>query len=478
MTYPRRFILGLGTLLPVLLGASPSPGQDLRPARSGDTLVVSLADAETIALRRHPTVERARSDLAISEARRTQASHARFLPRLDLRNVWGPIPRARGEFTETGVLISPDTSTSLEDLRWFTQVELNLLQPIHTFGRLGGLVDAAESGAEASRLGVETAAEDVRLQVRQLYWGLVLGEEMVRVAEDVRDRFEEAGTTLEERDAEGTVTQAELFKFRIFSYEVEKRLREARDRLALAQAGLRAALGVGRGIVLRTEAEELRPLAARLESLETYLDLAMAHRPELGQLEAGVAARAAAVRAKRAEFMPQLFLGAEVVWNRAPSRFDPENPFVHNPTNFFRPGLVLGFNWNMNVVQTRDEVRLAEYEEEKLRAGLDPLRDKVWLDVREAYLDATRAAANLEDSEEALTVSESWLRTEAQTFDLGLGEIGDLIDAFQANSAMRVEHLRNIFEFNSGTAELSRAVGLDLYPGGDPVMGDTGERQR
>jgi len=49
------------------------------------------------------------------------------------------------------------------------------------------------------------------------------------------------------------------------------------------------------------------------------------------------------------------------------------------------------------------------------------------------------------------------------TFDIGVGEVKDLIDAFKANGAMQAEHLQNIFKYNTAIAKLSKVIGRDLY---------------
>ncbi|MCH6547767.1 MAG: hypothetical protein IH798_04910, partial [Gemmatimonadetes bacterium] len=82
-----------------------------------------------LALKNHPLIEAASTSLDLAYAKRVQASHARYLPRFTLRQVVGPIPRARGIITPDGGVISPDTSFRLSDLRVFTQVDLDIIQP-------------------------------------------------------------------------------------------------------------------------------------------------------------------------------------------------------------------------------------------------------------------------------------------------------------------------------------------------------------
>lgn len=449
---------GVVLLAAVLAAGDPASA----PAQTGDTVRVSLADAERLALQNNPLLDRAAADVKLSRARKTRAAHARYLPTFNLRNVWGPIPRQRGEFTDTGVLVSPDSSKGLGDLRWFTQVDLQLLQPIYTFGKAGAVIDAAEARVDVSEAGLETVRDEVRLQVRKLYWGLVLGNELLRVVQDVLDQVEEADARLQERYEEGEATQNDRFKFRIFEYEIHKRHRMLLDRVATGREGLRAAMGLEEGTPVRVERTVLEPVEVTLEAPSHYMTMARRHRPELQQLRAGIAARNSLVQAENSDALPRLFVGGQLTLNQAPSRFDPANPFWDDQTNFFRPGLVVGLDWNLNLVHHRDEARVSRYEAAKLRAQMAPLVEKIRREVREAHLQVQRARADVEEGRGALKAADNWLRAEFQTYDIGIGEIKDLIDAFRANVEMQTDQLRNIFELRTAVAELSRAVGRDL----------------
>jgi outer membrane protein TolC len=223
-------------------------------------------------------------------------------------------------------------------------------------------------------------------------------------------------------------------------------------------------MGLDQAIPFDLATRSLAPLEFPLDSLEVYVGMALQNRPELAQLAAGVHARSSQASAAASDFWPQLFLGAQVKYNRAPNRFDPRNPFVYNPTNFFRPGVVLGFNWNLNFFQTRDRVRTARFEESMTAARAPLLEDGIRLEVQKVYLAVRHAGQDIRGSLKALQASDNWLRSEAQTFDLGISDVKDFIDAFRANGTMRAEHAESIVSFNTSLAALSKAVGRDLYP--------------
>ncbi|MFQ5678364.1 MAG: TolC family protein [Gemmatimonadota bacterium] len=453
--------VALAVLVAGLWSPAAGFGQERGP------LVLTLAEAERLALQNNAIVRMAGAEVDLSRAKKSRAAHARVLPKFNLRNVWGPIPRARGVFTKTGVLTSPDTSTGFSDLRFFTQVDLDIVQPLWTFGRLSGLDRAAGFGVEAAEADLSTKTAELRLQVRETYWALVLGYELLEVVDDMSEDAEEARAKLQELFDEGSeqVTQNDLFKFRIFEYDIHKARRQALDRIELGTAALRAAIGLDEATEITLETRELVPLEVTLDSLPTYTAMALRNRPEIAGLRAGIHASSSLVSVARSEHLPQLFFAANLRYNRAPSRFDSNNPFVYNPTNFFNPGIVVGFNWNLNVLQTRDKISEARYELARLTERESPLLDGIRLEVRKSYLAMRQAEANMQESRRALTASENWLRAETQTFDLGMGEVKDVIDAFRANAAMRREYLQNIFAFNTALAALGKAIGRDLYPG-------------
>lgn len=449
----------VGALVVVMLSLFPPVS-----IRAGqvDTLVVSLADAERMAMESSPLLASALASLELSRAQESRASHARILPEFSLRNVWGPIPRARGQFTDAGVLVSPDTMPGLGDLTWFTQVDLNLVQPLYTFGKVGSMLDAVRAQVDVTRADVERQRSEVLMQVRQLYWGVVLGDELAGVSATVANRVTEAEDRLQELYDEGSASQNDMFKFELFRYEVSSQTREVEASQTKALAAFRALVSIPDGVPFRLADESLQTLDITLDNLPVYLRDALANRAELTQLASGVRARRALVRAAGAEGLPTLFLAGQLKVNRAPGRFDPRNPWVNNSTNFSRPGLVLGFDWNLNFRQTRDKARVERLELARLEAQERPLRLMVEQQVREAYLDVVRAGADVEDGRAALRASENLLRAELQTFDIGIGSIEDVISAFKANVGMAAEQFGNIARFNSKVAELSQRAGRDI----------------
>lgn len=429
--------------------------------------VLDLQECEELALKNSQMIKDARLGLKVSQVKLSQANKARFLPKITLTNVSGPVPKAEGELDATGGFVIPeDLTTSIpKDLSFFTQFDLELLQPIYTFGKISGLRKAASFGMQVEEANIEKKQGDVRFQVRELYWGLVLGKEILIVITDAKNEVIKAENNIEGKLDEGSedISQTDLWKLQIFKYEINKRHRDALDKIELAKSTLKAGLGLAPADSFEVAAEYLDPIDFHLDSLSVYWEIAFVNRSEPAQLRAGLNARMALIGASKSDYYPKFFFGAKISYNYAPGRFDPPGQYIYNPTNFFRPGFVFGLNWDLNFMQTRDRVDLAEIAYNRLAEKEKLLTAGIRLDVRKSFLELTQAAANIRESRRALKVSENWLRSTTMSWDIGVGEVKDLIDAFKANSGMRAEHLENIFKYNVALAKLSKSIGRDLY---------------
>ncbi len=431
-----------------------------------DTLRLTLEQSEELAFQNNLIVRDAQLGVATFEAKLRQASNAKYLPRFTVRNLWGPSTKAEGVVDSiTGFVTSPDTAFSGSDLRYFTQVDLDLVQPIYTFGKLSSLSEAAEHGVEAANYRLETEHAKVRFQVRQLYWAMLLGEELLAIIRSAEAELTDAEEKVAEKLDEGSeeVSQTDVFKLEVFRYEINKRLREAENTISLTAAAFKKTLGVDDDVIIATAAEFLDPVTITVDSLPTYLGLAARNRPEVGGLQAALRAKEAQIRLEASDYYPQFFVAGQIRYNFAKDRFDPRNPFLYNPTNYFRPGIAVGVNMNLNFWQTRDKVRVARSEFFQLAHKEQLLLDGVELEVQKEYLALRKAESDMEDSRAAARATTSWLRSASMTFDIGVGEVKDLIDAFKANSEMQAEHLRNVFNYNVAAAKLSQVIGGDIF---------------
>lgn len=449
----------------VIIGGAIALSVAVGFSQSAEPRKLSLKECEELAFERHLQLKDARLRLKAAEAKKIQASHAGILPRLRFRNIWGPINKLEGVETEDGVITSDrEEFESFSDMSFFTQFEINFVQPLYTFGKISGLKDAAHFNVEVEEANIERKQRDVQTQVRELYWGMLLGEELLFVIKDAQKEVAKANEKIQEKLDQGSeeVSRSDLFKLQIFSYEIDKQLREIVAKSNLAKSSLALMLSLTKNQPVLLAEEYLEPVKIALDTIATYFELAGKKRAEILQLQAGLKVGRSLIRSEKSEYYPQFYLAGEAKYNYAKDRFDPKNPFLWNPTNYFRTGVIVGANLNMNFMQTKDKLRVAEIEFKRLAEKESFLADGIRLEIEKAYAEVLQAETNMRGSRKAKRASNSWLNSASMTFDIGVGEIKDLIEAHKAHSKMQSEHFLNIYAFNVAVAKLSKATGADL----------------
>ena len=168
-----RFSIGLlasVVLFPwVVRAASPSPTG--APAME----VLDLDAYVERAIKAAPELDVARWGVSSQEADLQKAQASRFLPEFSAINNFGFAPIARGTVLEP--LDTVDTSSYGP----FTSVEIRLVQPIFTWGKISdGIAAAAHAvGAKlAERDGVEAAVVE---QAKTLYYNIVLALSLIHI---------------------------------------------------------------------------------------------------------------------------------------------------------------------------------------------------------------------------------------------------------------------------------------------------------
>ena len=431
------------------------------PSRATDeALVLGLKESIQRALETSTSLKGARFALEEAEADLGQAEAGR-LPRLEAHSIFGIVPAAHG----SALVSSGSASRVLEDLGPFTRMEISLVQPLYTFGRLGAHIEAARAGLESEEAAVARSRAELVFDVKELYYLMLLNRELKRLVTDTVERFDEAVRKAEEmlddEEYEGTITQTDILKLRYGHARAREELARLRNGAAMTDAAFRRLLGLGSDEPFNIEDKGLRPVKASLEPLDHYLALALENRPELTQLAAGIRGKEADLEAERKELRPDLFLAGMFRYAVAPNRTDQANPFVLDEFNYLDGGLVLGWHMGFDFGH-RHRVGRKEAElfglEEKKREAESGLR----LEVERAYRtvlekgEATKAAREARKSGRALAT------LAVANFHMGLGEAKEVFESLHIYAESAANNYLTIKDHNVAWAELSRVAGTEV----------------
>lgn len=445
----------------LLIAVAPWPAE-AEAQTPADTIRVDLQGAIRMALADSPEVAIEEAGVDFARARLQQALAARYAtsftlttahalaPALDIPEVAPPARDA--------LYLDPRVRDDWASPRPYNQVDIELLQPLVTWGELSGSIRAARAGVEVERAAAAATAGEVALRTGELVQGLAAANELVRLAAEAEDVLDQARRELTRLldDGDPDVSDADLFQLRLFEQELRSRRVEAEERRALAASALARQLRVPGAAV---QVPLLEPIGVRAEPLEAGQAQALGARSEIQQAAAGVRARQALLEVARSDLYPKLFAGATFSGRYAAGRERQPSPFITDP--YLGAGLRagVGIRQNLSFLQTRARVAQAAAQLNEVRFQQEAAEQFVLFQTEEAYRNLTIAAANLEARTEAMGIAGEWLRTEQINFDLGLGEVRELVAAAQADLETRLRHVDAVRAYNVALLRLAAARG-------------------
>jgi len=404
----------LSTLAALVLTAAPTCGP------------LDLDAAISLAASRSDEVAVRQCEVAVAQAELALARALNVVPSASATLLAGPVPAAHGT-----VVASNNSNRSLADLGPFGRVDVQIQQPIYTFGRIEAAGDAARAGVRARSLLVEDELAKVQARIVELYWAVALSRRLLDIAAEVEKALADVDRRIAEslERADGSVTPADRYRVNLFHGLVRQREADARQANELARAGLAATLGLSPGQLMLKE-DRLEPADEPVPGEEGVRSRASANRRDLRAIGEGIAAREAEVRAEEAAAKPQFFVGAIFGFAWAPNRDTQTNPWVHDDFNFLTVGLAVGAHQDFAFPLLFAKADKARAERAALERQQQALLRLVLSQSDGVLADLRAATERLAAARSTLASGRSWFRAAGLDFAAGLVEAKDLLDAY------------------------------------------------
>ena len=441
--------------LGALLHAWPDP---VRAAAPEGGPVYGLDQLVAMAREGSPDVAAARWNLHDARAQLRQARAARFLPRLRLEGFGGLVPDARGD-----VFHPPRDTSGVRPLGPFVRTELEFTQPLYTFGQLSSLRTAAEHGLEVERAALEEIRQGLVLEVKELYWGMLLARDLAALARRLRQELEDRESEVDPDDPD--LPLGVPYRLQLALLELRDREAELEDQLRLARSALAWKAGLPEDEPFELAETRLEPVGAEVPLLDELLGRARRERPDWRRLRAGVAARRAQEQAARSAGYPQLFLAGGLRYAVAPGRTDQRNPFVKDEFNLFSGAVVLGLRQSFEIGLIGAEVDRARARRMQLEARERSAAQGIRLEIDQALKEFEGARRELDSARRGRDLTREWLRIARDEYDLDPARIKDLVSAFEGFADAEQTYHEAVYEHNVRLAGLERVVGAALGPG-------------
>jgi outer membrane protein TolC len=350
------------------------------------------------------------------------------------------------------------------DITIFDRVKLGMGVPLNTFGKVKTGKELAEIGVRAERQRKVLKKSEIVMKVKQLYYGILLAEEVGHLLSSARDNLDQEVKKKEEETEKGTAGVSNdptaLLKLKLFRSDLDKRLQEGQRREILAREALAVTMGLDPSLEFELNTDKLRAIPMEGKTFEEYRDKALAERPDLKLLELGYQAKEKQVELEKKLMLPNIGLGAFFEIARTPNviGLGTTDDFT-DPFNFTRAGFGFQLKGDFDFHTSFSKLRQAQSELYKIDVQKDFAEDGVQLEVKEAFLDVESAKDDMDRADDSGKLSRQLLFLSQSNFDIGLAEPKDLVEALGAFLQTRGAYFESIFNYNIAVATLDQKSG-------------------
>ncbi|HEY1557788.1 MAG TPA: TolC family protein [Kofleriaceae bacterium] len=443
-----RSLLFALALLPRLAAADPPAPQKLTLDQ-----VIGKAIA-------NPKVQMALGDREAAAARVDEANAAR-LPHVKgtAFATISPEIQCQPYTTAGGVVLDAKLCVTTEPTNFAFQfsgvygtAEIDVTQPLYTFGKIGHARTAARAGLDAQRALADEAAGDVAADAARAYWGLKLARELGGMLDDGIDEIAKAQKDFAEKP-DATISDRQ--RVAVLLAEAKAQRAEAANGEAMALAGLRAVTGMDNVDIDDTE---LAPVDHVLADDRTVSASAL-RRPQAIAAKAGAHAADELADFEEAQYYPDIAVVGSAVYSHAQGVDDPISAFANDPYRREGAALGIGLQWTLEPWNTKARTDRARAEAKKQHAQAELADLGARFDAETARIDAVTSHDKLAAAAEGEKAARTWLAAVLQNEAIGTAESRDLADAYLAWFQMRSRWATAVFEYNVAVVRLDRATG-------------------
>ena len=255
------------------------------------------------------------------------------------------------------------------------------------------------------------------------------------------------------------VIESDLYRVDAYRAGIVRFKAEAEKGANVAYFALKAMTGMAQDADFETADESLPFKDRELGKEEEYIEKALAQRPELKQLEEGLAARSALVEAARSDLYPSFFTAVAGSFAGAPGRQTLNNPYIPDEFNHAYGGVVGGVEWHFDFGIGRARVEKAQAEHDALLHTRALAYQSMPIQVAKDYEDARQWRVAVNAYREAASASRKWIVSSMSSFDMGTGTADDLLRGIERYGENHGKYLEALFNYNLSLAQLDYDTG-------------------
>ena len=331
----------------------------------------------------------------------------------------------------------------------FTIIRADLFQPIYTFGKISSDEKKAEKGVEATIANISEARNSTITQAKTAYYNLQLAYALNDLAIEGRNEAKRVLTSVEELIRAGApkATQTDKLNLKILLSNVNKDVVSSEKEIDVARAELAQMLGIEQKQSFDIDSHALKPIEFQPDELTHYKEKTQSNRPKLKALNAVVESDLLKIRRERSDYYPTIFAGGTLRYNQST---------IFRDTIIGGAGIGIRQVLNYGISANLSEAK-AEYSK-SLKERDAFLRD-MNLEVEKAYLEMKQNKDNLGYENEGFGDAKKLLQNAISNYDLGIGSLNELINAFGTYLREGSQYYEAVFSYNISVANLEKVTG-------------------
>ncbi len=323
-------------------------------------------------------------------------------------------------------------------------------QYLFDFGKVRGRIEERDDEAQAAQSEWELTELDLVFEAAQRYFALLAAGQKVTVYQKAVIQRSEQLHAARVKASANLTPQIDVLTAQAALARARTDLLEVSDQQALARAALNNTMAIDRNAPDYELAGVLtyQPMSG---SLEAFFSSAIADRPDLRALEAEARAAGAQIKQARSDYFPTG--GATAGY----SAMGTGLPAANN----FNVGIVI--TWPIfNGFETEHQVQEAKATQTAIRYSIQDLEQRVWLDVKSAYLELQTSVERIHEAEATLAASSGQLELADKRYNAGLGNIIELTDAERFYIQDDAAYVDALYGYSVAKATLDRVTGTSI----------------
>lgn len=431
-----------------------------------------LASAEAVTLSLAQCIERANNhDPRISEKQKLVGVAKGMLQEAEGSDSWiydvntfvALSPRIKGGVFQdsNGNLVVRSDALDFNGLSPWYDVEFSILHPLYTFGKIENYSAAAKNNIKIAKGDITLQRAHTYIDVVRAYNGYLAARDSRKLLEDANSKAHGALGIMQKwlDNGEGGAKQSDLFALKTGIALIEHFIAQAQGIEKVAQAGLKMLVGLGKGDQLTLADERVTPVPMPEQSLEEFQKLALKQRPEMKQVEEGLAARRSLVEAKKSENYPNVYAGVVGSVAYSPLRQNTNDIAVYDPFNHAGLTPILGLKWDLYSGQQDGRVAQAEAQYNALVEKKSFAQMGIPFEVAEQYHQMHAGHEMVQKLYEGARSGRRWLISSYADFEAGQETSTNLVSAFQGYVLAYTDYFQAVNDYNVTVARLKVATG-------------------